>query len=72
MYRMTHPSGNPHRTGLTDKIANAPRLTCGPPDRRSRCGDGPIVTGVLAEDAPRVGGLPGTAVARRRRVGRCT
>jgi len=24
MYRMTHPSGNPNRTGLTDKIANAP------------------------------------------------
>jgi len=35
MYRMTHPSGNPNRTGLTDKIANAPRLTCDPPDRRS-------------------------------------
>jgi len=39
MYRMTHPSGNPNRTGLTDKIANAPRLTCGPPDRRSFYGE---------------------------------
>ncbi len=39
MYRMTPPSGNPNRTGLTDKIANAPRLTCDPPDRRSLYGE---------------------------------
>ena len=38
MCRMTPLNGNPNRTGLTDKIANAPPLTCGPPDRRSACG----------------------------------
>jgi len=57
MYRMTHPSGNPNRTGLTDKIANAPRLTC----------DVPRMPFVMRDDSCEPDALSGLASGLRER-----